>query len=100
MCSLPICSPSSAAENSSSHLGASTNISQATSCQGSRPPNKKLLSLDMNKVAQVDDTFVVLETADFEEDCRSADSFKERILNTNLIINKQKRTSFGAGSSR
>ena len=42
----------------------------------------------MNKVAQVDDTFVVLETADFEEDCRSADSFKERILNTNLIINK------------
>ena len=50
----------------------------------------------MHKVAQVDDTIIVLETS-FEDDCRSADSFKERILNTNLIINKQKRTSFGSG---
>ena len=45
------------------------------------------LSLDMKKVAEVDDTFIVLET-DFDEDCQSADEFKERILNTNLIINK------------
>ena len=50
----------------------------------------------MHKVAQVDDTIIVLETS-FEDDCRSADSFKERILNTNLIINKTKRTSFGSG---
>ena len=48
------------------------------------------LQLDMKKVAKVDDTFVVQE-AEFEDDTRSADSYKERILNTNLIIN---RTSF------
>ena len=80
MYSLPICSPSAGSitgkNSTSNHGGASTNISS------------KKLSLDMNKVAQVDDTFIVMETTDFDEDCRSADSFKERILNTNLIINK------------
>ena len=46
----------------------------------------------MKKVALVDDTFVVPET-EFDEDTRSADSFKNRILNTKLIIDKT-RTSF------
>ena len=41
----------------------------------------------MKKIAKVDDTFVVAEN-EFEDDTRSADSFKERILNTNLIIDK------------
>jgi hypothetical protein len=39
----------------------------------------------MLKVAQAEDTFVI-EEPDFEEDTKSADEFKERILNTNLII--------------
>jgi len=48
----------------------------------------------MQKVAIVDDTFIVTE--EFEEDTKSADEFKERILNTNLIIN---RSSFSSNHS-
>ena len=46
----------------------------------------------MAKVAKVDDTFVVAET-EFEGSTNSADEFKNLILNTNLIINKD--CSFG-----
>lgn len=49
----------------------------------------------MHKVAIVDDTFIVTE--EFEEDTKSADEFKERILNTNLIIN---RSSFSSNHSQ
>ena len=49
----------------------------------------------MHKVAEMDDTFIICET--YEEDTRSADEFKERLLNTNLIIN---RTSFGKKEER
>ena len=54
----------------------------------------------MRKVAEFDDTFIVLEEQEFSEDCDSADEFKEHILNTTLIINKLKRTSFGGKNSR
>ena len=47
----------------------------------------------MKSLAKFDDTFVVKE--EFEDDDTSAaDSFKNRILNTNLIIDKT-RQSFG-----
>lgn len=48
-----------------------------------------LLNLNMRLVSQVDDTFVVKENL-FEEDTQSADDFKNRLLHTNLIINKTK----------
>ena len=54
---------------------------------------KPFLRLDMDKVAEVDDTVIVAET-EFEESTHSADEFKEHILNTNLIINKRSSSSF------
>ena len=52
----------------------------------------------MRLVEEVDDTIAVKEN-DFDEDTRSADEFKDRILNTNLIINKR-NTSFGNSEAR
>ena len=48
-----------------------------------------MLMLDMKKVAKMDDTILIAHEDFLSEDCKSADSFKARILNTNLIINKQ-----------
>ena len=84
MCSLNILSPktkerSSFVESTNNSLEFDANISGN---------GRKFLQLDMLKVADVDDTFIVKET-EFEEDTMSADEFKERILNTNLIIHKK-----------
>lgn len=54
--------------------------------------------LNMSKVRKVDDTIVVPEN-DYEDDTRSADSFKEKVINTNLIIDKT-RQSFGKNQRR
>ena len=78
MCSLNILSPKTKERSS---FVESTNNSLEFN-------GKNFLQLDMLKVADVDDTFIVKET-EFEEDTMSADEFKERILNTNLIIHKK-----------
>ena len=45
----------------------------------------------MRALEEIDDTFIIRQN-DFEEDTRSADEFKEKIINTNLIINKKKQS--------
>ena len=91
MCSLPfIQSPSNmdVRSNFRSFLEQTTDehSGEVNSIQG----KKTRLSLDMSKLDDIDDTFVVPPC--FDEDTQSADDFKESILNTNLIIN---RKSFG-----
>ena len=92
MCSLPfIQSPSNmdVRSNFRSFLEQTTDehSGEVNSRQGGK---KTRLSLDMSKLDDIDDTFVVPPC--FDEDTQSADEFKESILNTNLIIN---RKSFG-----
>ena len=92
MCSLPFI-------QSPSNIDATSSLEQTTD-EHSREINNKQgsklrLSIDLSKLAEIDDTFVA--APGFDEDTQSADEFKERILNTNLIIN---RTSFGGKEKR
>ena len=93
MCSL---GPPTPGSNQGISQQASTNFSQEDWSKRSSF-GKKFLALDMAKVAEVDDTFVVAET-EFEGSTHSADEFKELILNTNFIINKN--SSFGKREKR
>ena len=85
MCSAPKFSPCSS--NNSRVSSSEQPQKQTTDKSGAADNGKMPPQLNMKKIAKVDDTFVVAEN-EFEDDTRSADSFKERILNTNLIIDK------------
>ena len=88
MCSLTMLSPKTKETKERSSFIESLNNSLEFDANEIDQNRKFSLKLDMNKVAKVDDTFIVKET-DFEEDTLSADEFKERLLNTNLIIHKK-----------
>ena len=86
MCSVETPKPSDPSCSTSQHT--SKNYSP-TKSYPVKPLVLSRLFLDMKKVAKMDDTVLKAHEDFSSDDCRSADEFKARILNTNLIINKQ-----------